>query len=81
MQQIHIILLDQKFQCHGYLPMIFIHIHHGTGMIHGQIIHLIIDHLTQNMQLQEDQHLNDNHTSKTVSVEKNRSGAQGRRKR
>ena len=39
--------------------------------------HLILDHLTNTMQLQGDQHLN-NHASKTVSIIKNRSGAQGR---
>ena len=82
MHHIHILLLVRQYQCHGYLLMlIYIHIHHGTGMIHGHVIHLILDQLTKIVQLQEDHHLINNHMSKTVSIKKNRSGAQGRRKR
>ena len=81
MQHIHILILGRQCQCRGCLPMLMlIHIHHGTGMIQGDILHLILDHLTNTMQLQEDQHLN-NHASKTVSIIRNRSRAQGRRKR
>ena len=81
MQHIHILILGRQCQCRGCLPMLIqIHIHHGTGMIQGHILHLILDHLTNTMQLQGDQHLN-NHASKTVSIIRNRSRAQGRRKR
>ena len=77
MQQIRLLLLGHQCQCHGYLHMlIFIHIHHGKGMIHGHVIHLILDHLTQIMQLQEGQ-LISSHMSKTVLIEKNRSGVHG----
>ena len=82
MQQLRILPLGRQCQCHGYLPMlIVIHIHHGTCMTQGHIIHLTIDHLTQIMQLQDDHHLINNHMSKTVSIKRNRLGAQGRRRR
>ena len=57
MKQIHTLLLGRQYKGHGHLPMlIIIHIHHGTCMIHGHIIHIILHHLTQIMQLQIDRH-------------------------
>ena len=81
-KQVHILLLGHQYKGHGHLPMlIIIHIHHGTCMIHGNIIHIILDRLTRIMQLQIDHHWIKNYVQKTVSIKKNRFGAQRKRRR
>jgi hypothetical protein len=47
-QQLHILLLGHQCQCHGCLHMlIIIHIDHGAGMIQGNTISIILNHLAK----------------------------------
>ena len=60
-----------------YLPVpIRLHVNHGTGMIHGHAIRLVLNHLTKIVQLREDHHPINKHMLKAGSAKKNRSGAQ-----
>ena len=82
MHHIHILIVGCQYQCHGYLPMlIWIHAHHGKGMIQGHITHHIPNHLIMVIQLQEGQRLMDNYITKAVSPKRNRLGFHRRRRR
>jgi hypothetical protein len=57
-QQHHIILLSHQCRFHVlHVPLVFIHIHHGGGVIHGHILLHISDHIMLSMQLQGDHHV------------------------
>ena len=69
MQHIYILILGHHCPCRGYLPMLMkIRIHHRTCMIQGHSLHLILDHITNIMQLQEDQCSSSSHMFKTIPI-------------
>jgi hypothetical protein len=51
-----------------HIPLVIILIHHGGGVIHGDILLHISDHIMLSMQLQGDHHVQGNHMLKVTAL-------------